>query len=124
MPLSSGSGGGPIPVPVGLSVSGGIPGMVHTSGGINVPTGMPGSGVLQNNVGLPGNDGLSGSGGLSNSGLPVSLQSGLPTGLSDNTTLPPRPNPLGAVDPLSSSNENETIKTLLRQLATKQQTQQ
>ena len=48
------------------------------------------------------------------------MQSGLPGGLSENT-LPPRPNPLGAVD---SQNENDRIKNLLRQLANKQQSQQ
>lgn len=125
----SGSGGGGLPVPLGLSVSGGIPtagGLLVSGGlssipssvGIPVTAGIPGGGVLPNTV-----DAL-GTGGLTSSGLPVSLQSGLPGGLSESNTLPPRPNPLGAVDPLSSSNENETIKNLLRQLANKQQSQQ
>ncbi|KAK4887571.1 hypothetical protein RN001_003842 [Aquatica leii] len=121
--LSTGS----LSVPVGLSVSGGIPGsgglLVSGSGlhnNVNIPVS---SGVLTNSTGMPGNEGLPNSGGINNTGLPVSLQSGLPTGLSDGT-LPPRPNPLGAVDPMSSTNENDAIKNLLRQLQNKQQTQQ
>ncbi|XP_031339420.1 GRB10-interacting GYF protein 2 isoform X2 [Photinus pyralis] len=114
---------GPLPVPVGLSVSGGIPGsgslLVSGAGLHNNNNSIPvSSGVLTSNTGMPGGDGITNS-----SGLPVSLQSGLPGGLTENT-LPPRPNPLGAVDPLSSANENDPIKNLLRQLANKQQAPQ
>ncbi|KAF5296951.1 hypothetical protein FQR65_LT10103 [Abscondita terminalis] len=121
--LSTGS----LPVPVGLSVSGGIPGsgglLVSGSGlhaNVNIPVS---SGVLTNSAGMPASEALSNTGGISGSGLPVNLQSGLSAGLTENT-LPPRPNPLGAVDPMTSTNENDAIKNLLRQLQNKQQTQQ
>lgn len=118
---------GPLNVPVGLSIAGGMPGTggmlvssglstsggMHSSGGISVNSAMP-SGLIPNSGVMTGNDG----------GHPGNLQGGRPGKLSDNSSLPPRPNPLGAVDPLSTSNENEAIKSLLRQLANKQQSQQ
>ncbi|KAK5644037.1 hypothetical protein RI129_007882 [Pyrocoelia pectoralis] len=115
--LSAGS----LPVPVGLSVSGGMPGsgsLLVSGANLHNNTIPVSSGVLTSNTGISGSDVLSNS-----SGLPVSLQGGLPGGLTENT-LPPRPNPLGAVDPLVSTNENDPIKNLLRQLANKQQTPQ
>lgn len=63
-------------------------------------------------------------------GLTATLPNDLPglpmTNLQGGLSLPPRPTPLGAVDPLSASNENDPIKNLLRQLQNQkqQQTQQ
>ncbi|KAF5274864.1 hypothetical protein FQA39_LY07046 [Lamprigera yunnana] len=116
-----------LPIPVGMSVSGGIPGsgglLVSGTGlhnNVNIPVT---SGVLTSGTGLSSNESLPNSGGISGSGLSVSLQSGLPTGLTDNT-LSTRTNSLGAVDPMSSNEESDKIKDLIRRWVSKHQTEQ